>query len=146
MDAVAVVPGVDGAKMSKSKGNVISLFGTDEEVKKSVMGIVTDSKAPEEKKDPDTNNVYNIHKLFLIDDEVHALRAKFENGGYGYKQAKDDLLATIMKWREGKKEIFDDLMNNQDKLRAILVDGGARAQSKARETVAQVRQQIGLEM
>ncbi len=146
MDAVATVPGVDGAKMSKSKGNVISLFGTDEEVKKSVMGIVTDSKAPEEKKDPDTNNVYNIHKLFLTDEEVQALRAKFEDGGYGYKQAKDDLLATIMKWREGKKEVFDDLMNNQDKLRAILVDGGARAQSKARETIAQVRQQIGLKM
>ncbi len=146
MDAVAIVPGVDGAKMSKSKGNVISLFGTDEEVKKSVMGIVTDSKAPEEKKDPDTNNVYNIHKLFLTDEEVTALRTKFEDGGYGYKQAKDDLLATIMKWREGKKEIFDDLMNNQDKLRAILVDGGTRAQSKAKETIAQVREQIGLEM
>lgn len=146
MDAVAVVPGVDGQKMSKSKGNVISLFGTDEEVKKSVMGIVTDSKAPEEKKDPDTNNVYNIHKLFLTDDEVNALRAKFEDGGYGYKQAKDDLLVTIMKWREGKKEIFDDLMNNQDKLRAILVDGGARAQLKAKETIAQVREQVGFEM
>lgn len=144
MDAVAVVPGVDGTKMSKSKGNVISLFGSDEDIKKSVMSIVTDSKAPEEKKDADTNNVYNIHKLFLTEEEVTALRTKFEVGGYGYKQAKDDLLATIMKWREGKKEIYDDLMNNQDKLRAILTDGGTCAQSKARETIAQVREQIGL--
>lgn len=145
METVAVVPGIDGQKMSKSKGNVIPLFGTDEEVKKAVMSIVTDSKAPEEKKDPDTNNIYNIHKLFLTREEDAELRAKFERGGYGYKEAKEALLAAIMKWREGKKEKFDELMSNQERLKDILEEGGRRARARAQETMKEVRKQIGLE-
>jgi tryptophanyl-tRNA synthetase len=144
LESVATIPGIDGEKMSKSKGNVISLFGSDEEVKKAVMSIVTDSASPEEKKNPDTNNIYNIHKHFLIDEEVVLLRAKFEQGGYGYKQAKDDLLSTIMKWREGKKEVFDDLITNPEKIVSILSEGGSNAQLKAQETMNAVRSQTGL--
>lgn len=145
VEGIATVPGIDGEKMSKSKGNVISLFGSDDEVKKAVMGIVTDSATPEEKKNPDTNNIYNIHKLFLSETETHELRAKFENGGYGYKQAKDDLLATIMKWREGKKEIFDDLIAHPEKTQEILEDGGKKARARAHDTMTNVREQIGLD-
>lgn len=145
VEGVATVPGIDGAKMSKSKGNVIPLFGSDEEVKKAVMGIVTDSAAPEDKKNPDTNNIYNIHKLFLTQGEDAELRAKFERGGYGYKDAKGDLLATITTWRAGKKEIFDELMNNPDKIKNILNDGGKKARIQAQETMKAVRTQIGLE-
>ncbi len=144
LESVAIIPGVDGEKMSKSKGNVISLFGTDEEVKKAVMGIVTDSLAPEEKKNPDTNNIYNIHKHFLNTEETTELRTKFEQGGYGYKQAKDDLLVTIMKWREGKKKVFDDLMAHPENIQTILEEGGVYAQTKARQTMSEVRSQIGL--
>jgi tryptophanyl-tRNA synthetase len=144
LESVATIPGIDGEKMSKSKGNVISLFGSDEEVRKAVMGIVTDSATPEEKKNPDTNNIYNIHKHFLNDEEVQLLRAKFEQGGYGYKQAKDDLLVTIMKWREGKKEVFDELIANPVKIKAILEDGGTQAQAKAKITIQEVREQVGL--
>lgn len=144
METVAVVPGVDGQKMSKSKGNVISLFGSDEEVRKAVMSVVTDSKAPDEKKDPDTNNIYNIHKLFLSQSEDAALRAKFEKGGYGYKEAKEDLLGTIMKWREGKKEKFDDLMQHPEKLAKILEEGGKKARERAQVTMKEVREQLGL--
>lgn len=145
MDAVAIVPGTDGEKMSKSKGNVIPLFGSDEEVKKSVMGIVTDSKAPDEKKDPDTNNVYNIHKLFLTKQEDAELRAKFERGGYGYKDAKEALLAAIMKWREGKKEKFDALMSDPGRVTRILEDSGKKARARAQETMKAVRKQTGLQ-
>jgi tryptophanyl-tRNA synthetase len=145
VEGVATVPGIDGQKMSKSKGNVIPLFGSDEEVKKAVMSIVTDSKAPEEKKDPDTNNIYNIHKLFLAGGEDAELRRKFSQGGYGYKEAKEALLATIMKWREGKKAKFDELMSNPDKIARILEDGGRKARARAKETMKEVRKQIGLE-
>lgn len=145
MKDVAVVPGVDGEKMSKSKGNVISLFGDDSEVKKAVMGIVTDSAAPLEKKNPDINTIYNIHKLFLNKEEIALLRAKFTEGGYGYKQAKEELLATIMKWREGKKEKFDELMSNPEKIKNILDKGGKRARVQAQITMKKVRAQIGLE-
>lgn len=145
MESVAIIPGIDGQKMSKSKGNVIPLFGSDEEVRKAVMSIVTDSKMPDEKKDPDTNNIYNIHKLFLSQSEDAALRAKFEKGGYGYKEAKEDLLATIRSWREGKKERFDELMGDTTKLTLILERGGKKAREKAQETMKRVRSQIGLE-
>ncbi|MEN9551673.1 MAG: hypothetical protein RI935_50 [Candidatus Parcubacteria bacterium] len=150
LDSVATIPGIDGAKMSKSKGNVVSLFGSDEEVKKAVMGIVTDSARPEDKKNADENNIFNIHKHFLDEAGQVALRVKFEQTGeregvsYGYKEAKEDLLITIMKWREGKKEKFDDLMNNQDQIVAILEEGGQRARAKAQITMSQVREQVGL--
>ena len=144
LESVGTIPGTDGEKMSKSKGNVIALFGTDEEVKKSVMGIVTDSATPDEKKNPDTNNIYNIYKHFLTTEEDAKLRAKFENGGYGYKSAKDDLLVTIMKWREGKVEIYNDLISNPEKIKAILNQDGIVARAKAEETMKLVREQIGL--
>jgi tryptophanyl-tRNA synthetase len=144
LESVATIPGVDGTKMSKSKGNVISLFGTDDEVKKAVMGIVTDSARPEDKKNADENNIFNIHKHFLDEEGVATLRAKFENGGYGYKEAKEELLATIMKWREGKKEQFDELMSNPSQIVAILEEGGKKARARAQETMGQVREQTGL--
>ena len=144
VEGMATVPGTDGEKMSKSKGNVIPLFGTDDEVKKAVMGIITDSHSPEDKKDPDTNTIFNIHKLFLNNEEVAVLREKFEQGGYSYKDAKEELLQTIMKWREGKKEIFDDLMANPEKVQSVLREGGQRAQKKAEEMMKIVRSQVGI--
>jgi tryptophanyl-tRNA synthetase len=144
LESVATLPGIDGKKMSKSYNNHIELFSSDEDLKKRVMSIVTDSATPEEKKNPDENNIYNIHKLFLTEAENAVLRAKFENGGYGYKQAKDDLLATIMKWREGKKEVYDDLLAHPEKIRAILEEGGKVAQAKASTKMEEVRKVVGL--
>lgn len=141
---VATVPGIDGTKMSKSKNNHIPLFCSDEELKKRVMSIVTDSAAPEEKKDPDTNNVYNIHKLFLTKEEDSVLRAKFTDGGYGYKQAKDDLLVTLMKWREGKIDIYNDLISHPEKIKTMLEEGGQVAKKKADRTMEVVRKTVGL--
>lgn len=145
IESVATVPGVDGKKMSKSYDNHIELFCSDEILKKRIMSIVTDSSTPEEKKNPDTNNVYNIHKLFLTNTEDTELRAKFERGGYGYKDAKEDLLATILRWREGKKEIFDELMAHPEKIHKILEEGGKRARARAQETMKDVRKQVGLQ-
>jgi len=145
MDSVGTIPGTDGAKMSKSKGNVIPLFGTDEEVRKAVMGIVTDSAAPSDKKDPDTNNIFNIHKHFLDADEVAALRQKFENGGYGYKDAKEDLFNTIIKWREGKIDVYNELLSNPDKLEQILEENGKRVREMAQKKMSEVRKVVGLD-
>ena len=142
---VATLPGIDGQKMSKSYNNHIELFCSDEDLQKRVMGIVTDSATPEDKKNPDENSIYNIHKHFLTKEEDLTLRTKFEQGGYGYKQAKEDLLATIRNWREGKKEIYDDLMGHPEKIEALLREGGEKARARAQETMKQVRVQVGLE-
>lgn len=144
LESVSIVPGVDGRKMSKSYNNHIPLFCSDEELKKRVMSIVTDSASPDEKKSPDENNIYNIHKLFLTEEENNELRLKFENGGYGYKQAKDELLSTIMKWREGKIEIYDDLVAHPEKIQVILEDGGKVARAKAETAMEVVRKTVGI--
>lgn len=142
---VGTVPGIDGQKMSKSYNNHIELFCSDADLKKRVMSIVTDSASPDEKKNPDENNIYKIHKLFLNKEENEALRAKFENGGYSYKEAKEDLLATITKWREGKKEIFDELMDNPKKIVQILNENSEKAVLRASKKMEIVRSQIGLD-
>lgn len=142
---VAVVPGTDGEKMSKSKGNVIPLFGSDAEIKKAVMGIVTDSKTPDEKKDPDTNNVYNIHKLFLSKDEDTKLRAKYQDGGLSYKDAKEGLLHAILHFITPMREKYEHYQAHPAEVEAILEEGGRKAKAKAAETMRAVRSAVGLD-
>ena len=142
---VAVVPGTDGEKMSKSKGNVIPLFGTDAEIKKAVMGIVTDSKTPDEKKDPDQNNVYNIHKLFLSKDEDARLRPKYSEGGMSYKDAKDGLLHAILHFITPMRERYLHYQSNPMEVEEILMRGGENARGKAQATMREVRKAIGLD-
>jgi tryptophanyl-tRNA synthetase len=93
---VAVVPGTDGQKMSKSYGNTIDLFGTDAELKKQVMGIITDSTPLEDPKDPETCNVFKLYKLFADKKEIQELAAKYKAGGMGYGDAKKTLLSKLM--------------------------------------------------
>lgn len=143
---VATVPGIDGGKMSKSKNNHIPLFGTPEDTKKRIMSIVTDSATPEDKKDPDTNNIYNIHKLFLTPEEDAELRAKFANGGYGYKEAKEALLATFTAWIAPYRVKYDHYTTHQEEVLEILHNGGLKARAKAQEKVKSLRVATGLEL
>lgn len=141
---VAVVPGTDGEKMSKSYGNVIPLFGTDEEIRKAVMSIVTDSARPEDKKDPDENNIYKIHKLFLSPEEDQALRLRYEEGGLGYKEAKDMLYEAIIAFITPKREKYDYYQNNRDEVEQILQEGAARAREKSEIMMKEVKRVTGL--
>ena len=143
-EGVAVVPGTDGGKMSKSKGNVIPLFGTDAEIKKAVMGIVTDSKTPDEKKDPDTNNVYNIHKLFLNKEEDAILRKRYQGGGLSYKEAKETLLTAIISFMSPMREKYDYLQTHPNEVETLLEEGGGVARTRAQKTIAEVRRAVGL--
>ena len=142
---VQTVPGIDGTKMSKSKGNDIPLFGTPEEIKKKVMSIVTDSARPEDKKNPDENNIYKIHKLFLNETEDTLLRAKFENGGYGYKEAKEECLEAILAFTEPMRERYEYYVSNQEEVWEILKAGGLKAREKAETMIKKVRKDSGLD-
>ena len=144
LEAVGTIPGIDGQKMSKSYNNHIELFCSDEDLKKRVMSIVTDSAAPEDKKNPDENNIYKIHKLFLNKEEDEALRNKFLNGGYSYKEAKEDLLDTINKWRSNKKPLYDEIVDNQEKIFSILNKNGEVAKEKAKQKMLKIRKTVGL--
>lgn len=141
---VAIVPGVDGMKMSKSKGNTIPLFATDEEILKGVMGIVTDSARPEDKKNPDENNIYQIHKLFLTDEEDAALRARYTDGGLGYKEAKELCAESIINFIAPMRVKYDYYQSNPDEVWEILKTGGEKARTKAKEMMDKIRKDTGL--
>lgn len=140
---VATVPGTDGQKMSKSYGNTIPLFADDAALKKAVMGIVTDSKAPSEPKDPETCVPYRIHKLFL-DDAAAAELADEYRAGIGYGDAKKKLFEAILDHVGPMREKREELAAKKDYLEDVARDGAAKASAMARETMEKVRKAVGL--
>ena len=143
---VETVPGIDGKKMSKSNGNVIPLFASDEEIKKAVMGIPTDSKGMDEPKDPDESIVFQIHKLLLEGQKLADLRAKYEKGGLGYKEAKEllisDLKAFIAPIRTRRETLAKDLGSVLE----IIKKGGKKAHSRAETKMKEVREKVGVDL
>jgi tryptophanyl-tRNA synthetase len=145
LEDTAVVPGVDGQKMSKSYGNVIPLFATDEEIEKAVMSITTDSKSPEESKNPDEVIIYQIHKLILNEDSNKELRQKYESG-IGYKEAKDLLIGDLKKFIKPLREKREYWANNPNKVKKILKRGAKRAGKDISFKMSDIRNKVGLEL
>jgi tryptophanyl-tRNA synthetase len=139
---VAVVPGTDGRKMSKSYGNTIPLFADDKKTEKIIMGIVTDSKGVEEPKDPENCNVFKIHSLFLDDDGKKELEDKYRAGGLGYGDAKKMLAEEFFNYfgdmRKKRLEISDE------SAKEVVKNGAAKARKIAEKTMDRVRKSVGL--
>lgn len=144
LDDVAVVPGIDGQKMSKSYGNTIGLFDEGKTLKKKVMSIVTDSTPLDAPKDPDTCNVFALIKLFASDAQRAEIAAKYRAGGYGYGHAKKELLSMIDAYFADARERYDDLKQRPDYVRDILREGGKQAREQARVHMAHAREAVGL--
>ncbi|MCI0542436.1 tryptophan--tRNA ligase [bacterium] len=144
LDDVKLVPGTDGKKMSKSYGNTIPLFATDEEIKKAVMSIPTDSKGVEEPKNTETDTVFALHKLFATPNTLSEIERKYKEGGLGYKESKEMLIENITRFiaplRERRKEFEaqGNLVGN------ILKEGGEVARARAIKKLEEVREKIGL--
>ncbi len=143
---VAIVPGIDGRKMSKSYGNTIPLFGTDEEIRKAVMGIVTDSKAPSDIKDPNECNIFSIHKLFLTGNALESLKKRYTDGGLGYKESKDMLYEEIISFIKPMREKREYYQNNIDEVKKILRDGGAKAKLNIKNKMELIRNKVGVNL
>jgi len=141
---VATVPGTDGLKMSKSYNNTIPIFAEDSVIKKSVMGIVTDSKAVEEVKDPEKDNVFAIYKLFANEDEQNDMADRYKKGGLGYGDAKKELLSKINDHFGDFRIRRRELESNPDKVEAILEKGAVKVRKISSETLDKVRQATGL--
>ena len=141
---VATVPGIDGRKMSKSYGNTIPLFGTDADIKKAVMSIITDSKAPADKKNPDECNIFAIHKLFLRGEALETLRKKYEDGGLGYKEAKDMLYEEIISFIKPMKEKREYYEKNLNEVKNILKEGATKARENIKEKMQLIRNNVGV--
>ncbi len=141
---LGVIPGTDGQKMSKSYKNTIPLFGTDEEIKKAVMGIITDSKEADEPKDPEACNIFALHKLFLSKEEQDALRQRYLNGSISYKESKEMLLSEIIKFIEPMRQRRLKLAQNINKVKKILKNGAKKVEAIANKKMDQVKESVGL--
>ena len=136
------IPGLDGRKMSKSYDNTIPLFAPSNELKKKVMRIITDSKTPEESKDPDESTIFQMYKHFANDDEIAALRTRFLNGGMGYGEAKTILFEKIDSVLSAPRAEYERLLANKSEIDAILAHGAERARIVAAKTVAKVKKKM----
>lgn len=144
-DDVAVVPGVDGQKMSKSYGNTLEIFGDRAELKRRTMRIVTDSTGLEEPKDPENCNVYALYKLFASPDECQNMADRYRAGGLGYGTAKKELLAKMDDYFKPMRARRAELEQDSEYLDDVLHQGAAKVRSIARETLSAARSAVGLD-
>lgn len=144
LESVAVVPGVDGRKMSKSYDNTLEIFEDEKKLKKKVMRIVTDSTPVEEAKDPDKCNVFALLKLVCDEQELAEWRDKYTAGGMGYGQSKKRLFELLNEYFRPYRQKRAELAENIDYVESVLVDGATRARKIARQTLDKVKDAVGL--
>ena len=141
---VATVPGTDGAKMSKSYGNTIDMFGAPKVIKKQVMGIVTDSTDLNEPKEWENCNIYAISKLFMSNDELLDLQKRYATPGEGYGHFKMTLLEKINSYFAPYEEKRNELLNHPTMVKDILSDGAKKAKRIASEKMRVIKDAVGL--
>ena len=137
------IPGTDGEKMSKSKGNLINLFQTDKKLRKQIMGIQTDSTPMEAPKDPSTDNVFALYKILASIPEIEEMSANYLAGNYGYGHAKQALYEVIASKFNDAREKFDYYMANQGEIDNVLALGAEKAKIVADGVLTRVRNKIG---
>ena len=144
IESVAVVPGVDGRKMSKSYDNTIGIFETEKQMKKKVMRIMTDSTPVEDPKNPDTCNVFALLKLVAGEDELAEWKDKYQQGGMGYGSAKKRLLEILVEYFKPYRERRQELAADAGYVEQVLADGAQRAKAVASVTLEKVRKAVGI--
>ncbi len=137
------VPGTDGEKMSKSKGNLINIFQPDKALRKQIMGIITDSTPLEDPKDPDTDAVFALYKLLGSPEEIAEMEANYRGGNYGYGHAKQALFELIITRFSEEREKFNYYMDNLPEVDAALQLGAQKAREVGREVLERVRNKLG---
>ncbi len=142
---VAVVPGVDGQKMSKSYNNHIELFGDEKETRARIMRIVTDSTPLEDPKDPDTCNVFALYRLFATPGEREELAGRYRAGGFGYGTAKKALFERMWETLAPFRARRAALMRDPGFVEGVLEAGGAKARAEADLTLRKARRAMGLD-
>ena len=143
LDEVAVIPGVDGRKMSKSYGNTIGIFDEGTALKRTVMSILSDSTPLEAPKDPDADHTFALLRHFASDEQRDEIAAAYRAGGYGYGHAKQALLALITDHFAHARERRRALAERPDAVREILAAGAQAARARAADVLGEVREAVG---
>ena len=143
-ETVAVVPGIDGRKMSKSYDNHIELFGAEKATRARIMRIVTDSTPMESPKDPDKCNVYALYRLIASPEEANAMAQHYRAGGYGYGQAKKALADAVVEYFKEFRTRREELRKDLGSVEEILRKGAEVARHEARKTLDKARKAVGI--
>ncbi len=145
-DEVALVPGTDGQKMSKSYGNTIEIFGEERAIQKKIMGIAMDSRSVEEEKpDADKNIAIQLLKLVAKPDEAHNIEFGLRAGGLGYGSLKKALFKNYWDYFDGPRKKRAELAANPDYVNKVLADGATKARLLAQTVLKRARKNCGLE-
>lgn len=144
IESVAVVPGIDGRKMSKSYNNTINIFDEGKILKKKIMSIETDSTPLEEPKDPQKCNVFALIKLFADIDKKDEIAEKYRAGGYGYGHAKKELLTLVEDYFGEAAATRKELEKQPDYLHDVLKEGGRKARIRAEQVMEPIRSATGI--
>jgi tryptophanyl-tRNA synthetase len=140
----ALVPGTDGAKMSKSYGNTIEIFADEKAMKKKIMGIVTDSTPVEEPKDAEASSIYQLYKLFAAPEQAAAMAERFRAGGTGYGDFKKELFATVWEYFAPMRARRAELEADRAHVDEVLRRGAEHANKLAATVMARVETAVGL--
>jgi len=145
LDDVAVVPGVDGRKMSKSYENTIDIFGPEKPIRKKIMSIVTDSTPVEEPKPTEDNALYDLLKLFAPDESERSwVKAAFSEGGVGYGDMKKRLFDYYVSTFGDARARYEELKGDPAEVERILAVGAETARETAAPLMDQVREAVGI--
>jgi len=142
-ESTMYIPGTDGEKMSKSRGNLINLFQTDKKLRKQIMGIQTDSTPMEEPKDPTNDNVFALYKILATQEQIEEMSANYLAGNYGYGHAKQALYEVIVDKFGDAREKYDYYMNNTHEVEEALAIGAEKARKVANGVLHRVREKLG---
>ncbi|MEN9699311.1 MAG: tryptophan--tRNA ligase [Bacteroidota bacterium] len=138
-----LVPGTDGEKMSKSRGNFIDIFLPEKQLRKQIMSIVSDSTPLEEPKNPDTCHTFALYKLLASEAQVAQMRKNYEAGNYGYGHAKQALFELILERFETPRARFNHLMEYPAEIDAALAIGAKKAREVAQSVLKRARTRVG---
>lgn len=138
-----LIPGIDGEKMSKSKGNIINIFLEDKKLRKQIMSIQTDSTPLDEPKDWRTCNCFALYGLLATNDETETMKTNYESGGYGYGHAKQALFELIAERFKNERARYHYFMNNLEEVDQALTLGANKASDVANNVLRRVREKIG---
>ncbi|NRA91427.1 MAG: tryptophan--tRNA ligase [Psychroserpens sp.] len=138
-----LIPGTDGEKMSKSRGNTINIFLPEKKLRKQIMSIKTDSTSLEEPKDWKTCNCFAIYRLLASDADLAEMKSNYEKGGYGYGHAKQALFELILERFSKERKRYDHYMNNLNEIDKALALGAEKATKIANKVLKRVRVKVG---
>lgn len=140
---IQTIPGTDGAKMSKSYGNFIDVFSGEKQLRKTIMGIKTDSTPLEEPKNPEGDTVFTLYQLIASAEESRTMENLYRAGNFGYGQAKQMLFEKIMEVFAEPRKRYSELMAEPASIEAVLMEGASRAREKAVEVLSRVKELCG---